>query len=43
MDIVRDGGVKPYLSNAGTGLAKGAGHVGVGLAAGLAEKSCARC
>jgi hypothetical protein len=38
MGIVRDGGVKPYLSNAGTGLAKGAGQVGVGLAAGLAEK-----
>jgi len=38
LGIARDGGVKPYVKNLGTGFAKGAGQVGVGIVGGLAAK-----
>jgi RHS repeat-associated protein len=37
--ITRDGSVGAFAKNNGIGLAKGAGQVGVGLAAGLADKA----
>jgi RHS repeat-associated protein len=37
--IARDGGVKPFANNVGTGIAKGAGRFGMTVGAGLAEKA----